>query len=171
MSNELISVKDVAKNLAQNRQYIFKIMRRLDIKDEKIKSSASRGQKISFITNNDYERIKEYLESSVDNTDTTQVQSNGFGVFYLIQLEPEHDPGRFKLGYATSIEERLRSHKTAAPLSKVIKTWQCKLLWEKTAIDSISHGYERLYTEVFRTDSIDEVLERCEAFFKVMPTI
>jgi hypothetical protein len=91
------------------------------------------------------------------------------GVFYLIQLEPEHDPGRFKLGFATNIEERLRSHKTAAPFSKVLKTWPCKLLWEKTAIECASQGCARLHTEVFRTESIDEVQSRCEQFFKLMP--
>lgn len=91
------------------------------------------------------------------------------GVFYLIQLEPEHDPGRFKLGFATNIEEGLRSHKTAAPFSKVLKTWPCKLLWEKTAIECASQGCVRLHTEVFRTESIDEVQSRCEQFFKLMP--
>ncbi len=93
------------------------------------------------------------------------------GVFYLIQLEPMHDPGRIKLGFATNIKERLRSHKTAAPFSKAVKTWPCKLLWEKTAIDSVSQGCEKLHTEVFRSKSIEVIQSRCEKFFALMPTI
>jgi hypothetical protein len=86
-------------------------------------------------------------------------------------LEPNHDPGRFKLGFATNIDERLRSHKTAAPFSKLLKTWPCKLLWEKTAIDCVSQGCIQIYTEVFRTESIDVVLSRCYQFFKLMPEV
>ena len=91
------------------------------------------------------------------------------GVFYLIQLEPEHDPGRFKIGFASNIDERLRSHRTVAPLCQIVKTWPCKPLWEKTAIDSVCAGYERLYTEVFRAPSLAEVESRCDRFFAVMP--
>jgi len=87
----------------------------------------------------------------------------------IIQLEPEHDLGRFKVGFATNIEERLRSHKTAAPFYKVLRTWPCKLLWEKTAMECASQGCVRLHTEVFRTDAIDEVQSRCEQFFGLMP--
>ena len=31
------------------------------------------------------------------------------GVFYLIQLEPQFDPGRFKVGFAANISDRLRA--------------------------------------------------------------
>lgn len=169
MSVETISVIDVAKALGKQKAHIFKILGRLGIETVKEKNSAAKGQKISYITSEDYERIKEYLAGSESESDVPATQPDVGGVFYLIQLEPEHDPGRFKLGFATNIEERLRSHKTAAPFSKVLKTWPCKLLWEKTAIECASQGCVRLHTEVFRTDSIEEVQSRCEQFFKLMP--
>jgi hypothetical protein len=169
MSVETISVIDVAKNLGKQKAHIFKILGRLGIETVKEKNSAAKGQKISYISTEDYERIKEYLAGAENEPDVSTMQLDIGGVFYLIQLEPEHDPGRFKLGFATNIEERLRSHKTAAPFSKVLKTWPCKLLWEKTAIECASQGCVRLHTEVFRTESIDEVQSRCEQFFKLMP--
>ncbi len=171
MSNDIVSIKDIAKILGKNRPYIFKIMTRLGIESVKQKSSGARGQKIAYITTEEYEQVKEFLADSSDNSDTSLIQTDKGGVFYLIQLEPEHDSGRFKVGFATNIEERLRSHKTAAPYSKVLNTWSCKLLWEKTAIDCVSQGCERLHTEVFRTDSVDNVLARCETFFKLMPEL
>ncbi len=169
MSVETISVIDVAKNLGKQKPHIFKILGRLGIETVKEKNSAAKGQKISYIRTEDYERIKEYLAGAEDEPVVSTTQPDVGGVFYLIQLEPEHDPGRFKLGFATNIEEGLRSHKTAAPFSKVLKTWPCKLLWEKTAIECASQGCVRLHTEVFRTESIDEVQSRCEQFFKLMP--
>jgi len=35
----------------------------------------------------------------------------------------------------------------------------------------VSEGYKRLHTEVFRTDSIDTVLGKCEQFFRLMPRL
>jgi hypothetical protein len=169
MSDEVISVIDVAKNLGKQKAHVFKVLGRLGIETLKEKSSDARGQKIAYITTDDYDRIREYLAEAEDDSDASATQPDVGGVFYLIQLEPEHDPGRFKLGFATNIEERLRSHKTAAPFSKVLNTWPCKLLWEKTAIECASQGCVRLHTEVFRTESIDAVLSRCEQFFKLMP--
>lgn len=172
MNNETISVIDVAKNFGKRSQSIFKIIGKLGIETVKEKSNGlSRGQAIAYITNDDYARVKEYLAGTINNSEVSVTQPDVGGVFYLIQLEPEHDPGRFKLGFATNIEERLRSHKTAAPFSKVLKTWSCKLLWEKTAIESVSQDCVRLHTEVFRSESIDEVQSRCEQFFKLMPKI
>jgi hypothetical protein len=166
---ETISVIDVAKNLGKQKAHIFKILGRLGIETIKEKSSSAKGQKIAYITTDDYTRVKEYLAGAEIDSDTPNSQPDVGGVFYLIQLEPEHDPGRFKLGFATNIEERLRSHKTAAPFSKLLKTWPCKLLWEKTAIECASQGCVRLHTEVYRTESIGEVQSRCEQFFKLMP--
>jgi hypothetical protein len=93
------------------------------------------------------------------------------GVFYLIQLEPEFDPGRFKVGFAAGMSERLRQLRCSAPFATVVRSWPCRRLWEKTAIESVSAGCERLHTEVFRTGSLDEIIERCERFFAVMPPV
>lgn len=171
MQEELISVIDVAKQLGRDKQYIFKIIKRLRISTVKHKNSDARGQSISFLTIADYELIKENLKSSDLDSICSPAELDTNGVFYLIQLEPTHDAGRFKVGFATNIEERLRSHKTAAPLLKLVKKWPCKLLWEKTAIECISQECERMHTEIFRTNSIDRVVERCDEFFGLMPKL
>ena len=93
------------------------------------------------------------------------------GVFYLLSLEPKSDPGRFKVGFATSLSERLRQLRCSAPFTTVVATWPCKRLWERTAIDSVGEGCERLHTEVFRTTSLEAVRERCDRFFALMPKI
>ena len=89
----------------------------------------------------------------------------------MIQLEPQFDPGRFKVGFTTNISERIRSHRTSAPFSAIIKQWSCKLLWEKTAIECMTQDCEQLHTEVFRTDNLNEVIGRGESFFGIMPSV
>ena len=93
------------------------------------------------------------------------------GVFYLIQLEPCHDPGRFKVGFASNLSERLRDHRCSAPLATVLAKWPCRPLWEKTAIDCVTQSCEQIHTEVFRTDDISAVQQRCEQFFSLMSDI
>ena len=93
------------------------------------------------------------------------------GVFYLIQLEADFDPGRFKVGFAAGMSERLRQLRCSAPFAAVVRTWPCRRLWEKTVIDSVAAGCERLHTEVFRTTSLDEIVARCERFFAIMPPV
>jgi len=173
MQEEMISVIDIAKKLSKRKQSIFKIMRKLNIETYKEKNTDSRGQLISYITKKDEKMISDYLRNTnikpTDGLPSSNLELNG--VFYLIQLEPTHDPGRFKVGFATSIEERIRKHKCSAPLLKIINKWPCKLLWEKTAIDCVTADCEQIHTEVFRTNSIDSVKDKCEMFFNIMPKI
>jgi hypothetical protein len=56
-------------------------------------------------------------------------------------------------------------------MCRVLQTWPCKLLWEKTAIEFITPECERLHTEVFRAATIESITERCEKFFSLAPLV
>lgn len=86
--------------------------------------------------------------------------SDDVGVFYVVQLEPEHDPTRFKAGFTTEMDGRLRKHRCSAPFALVLQTWPCKRTWERAAIDSTTVGCEQLHTEVFRAPDLDTVVAR-----------
>ena len=169
MPDDLISVIDIAHNHGKRKQSIFKLLKRLGIEQVKVRREDARGQLVSYISQDDYLLLQAELRSLHPESAAKNEVKSAPGVFYLIQLEPEHDPGRFKVGFASNVDERLRSHRTAAPMCQLIKTWPCKSLWEKTAIDSICAGYERLHTEVFRAPSLEEIEARCNRFFAVMP--
>jgi hypothetical protein len=177
MTEGTISVIDLAAQHGMRKQTVFKVLARLGIETVKRagNSKASRGQLIAYISGDDAQRFAEEVRSMADanrraaDGDGPDAAIPEQGVFYLLQLEPERDPGRFKVGFATSLPERLRTLKCSAPFTTVLATWPCKNLWEKTAIDCVTQGCERLHTEVFRTDSIDGVRQRCERFFELMP--
>ena len=177
MPDELIPVIDGATRLGTHKQTVFKVLKRLGISTTKQRSSAHRNQVIAFITEEDLARVAQELsplqgQSSQQTTDTGElVIGTDTGVFYLIQLEPDHDPGCFKVGFATSMPDRLRTLRCSAPFATVLRTWPCKVLWERTAMDCVAAGCDRLHTEIFRTESLDAVVTKCEQFFALMPQI
>lgn len=180
MTEHLISVKDFAEQYGLIRQTVFKVLKRLEIEPSKSRGgNQNRGQTISYITQDDARRILEALALSrsgqngqeADESEFTEAALYDVGVFYLLCLEPEHDPSRFKVGFASNLNERLRQHRCSAPFTQVVKTWLCRRLWEKTAIECVTEGCERLHTEVFRAPSLMAVEEKCERFFGLMPKL
>jgi len=175
MPDELISVAEFAGQLGKRKQTLFKVIRRLRIEPQKLRNSDRRGQRLSYITVDESRLIAAELRVNSETHDTGATASAAAsslgeqGVFYLLELEPEHDPGRFKVGFAVSMPERLRTLRCSAPFTTVVRTWPCKLLREKTAIDSVTQGCDQLHTEVFRTESIEPVVQRCDQFFSLMP--
>lgn len=164
----LISIGEIAGNHGRRRESVHNIVKRLGIETVKVKDANARGQKVSCITMEDYALLERHLTNSPPGDADRAVSHGGF---YLALLEPDLDPGRFKVGFATDVDERIRRHKTVAPLSKKVREWPCKLLWEKTAIECVTYGCEQLYTEVYRTNDIEEVIGRAEDFFRLMPQL
>jgi hypothetical protein len=180
MTDNLISVKEFAESNGLLRQTVFKVLKRLGIEPSKSRGgSQNRGQTISYITEHDARSVLEALAPSrnlqngqeAEETDLPEAALCDIGVFYLLRLEPEHDPNRFKVGFANNLNERLRQLRCSAPYTQVVKKWPCRRLWEKTAIECVTDGCERLHTEVFRAPSLETVEERCTKFFALMPQL
>lgn len=178
ISEDSVSVTDLAVQLGKRKQTVFKVILRLRIEPKKRRSAGRRGQLVSYVAAQESRLIAAELRSAAlpSSTDRTLITPPQYlpddqGVFYLFQLEPEHDPGRIKVGFAVSLPERLRTLRCSAPFTKVVRTWPCKVLWERTAIESVTAGCNQLHTEVFRTASIETVLQRCDQFFSLMPKL
>ncbi|NQV27523.1 MAG: hypothetical protein HQ518_24505 [Rhodopirellula sp.] len=176
MNDDRISVIEAAQAVGYGKQGVFKLLNRLGIETFKERSADHNGQAIAYISL-DYFRLLQSDVASRQGATTDDLELDGdslgldYGVFYLIKLEPTHDPGRFKVGFATNINERLRTHRCSAPFSQVAKTWPCKRLWERTAIDCVTATCEQLHTEVFRTDDLVGVITTCDNFFAIMPSL
>jgi T5orf172 domain-containing protein len=177
--NKGISIIDLAAELGKRKQTIHKVIRRLGISPTRATSPTSRGQLVSYITDGEARIVIETLSkvdrelptgNFCDESDRALVVTDSeLGYFYLMKCEPSHDPGRFKVGFATNVQERIRHLRTSAPYIVLERTWPCRRLWEKTAIECVTDGCERLGAEVFRAQSIDAVITKCETFFAQMP--
>ena len=172
---DLIAVAELADELGTYRATIFKIVKRLGIQPVKRRDSERGGQQIALVTAGEATAIREAFTTGRRSGDEASAGAMAFAAdewrFYLIQLEPEHDPGRFKVGFTTDLDGRLRHHRCSAPFTQYRKHWPCRRTWEQAAIDCMTAGLEQLHTEVFRGPSLDEVLARGNQFFSVMPGV
>ncbi len=170
-----IAMGELADELGVYKQTVFKIAKRLGIQPIKRRDATRGNQLIAFVTEVDAGAIRDGFAQGrragvQGNTDIVEFAPE-VGWFYLIQLEPEHDPGRFKVGFTTDLDGRLRHHRCSAPFAKYLKTWPCKRLWERATIDCLTAGAEQLHTEVFRASSLGQVIEKGDHFFSVMPSV
>lgn len=175
IGDNLISVIDVANHHGKHKQTVFKVLSRLGIETSKRRNSSNRNQLVSYITQEEFRLVGAELSIAVKRQqpggEEDDFVSAEVGFFYLVQLEPTLDACRFKVGFATNMPERLRALRCSAPYASVVKKWPCRRLWERTAIDCVTTGCEQLHTEVFRGTLLNEVVDRCEQFFSLMPTV
>lgn len=175
---DAVSILELADELQVRKQRIFKLLPRLGIAT-RLRRDPDRGnQNIATVSHQQASAIRRELarptiiisgDASLDSPATSLAEDPGH--FYLIQLEPSHDPGRFKVGFTVELDGRLQKHRCSAPFAKYVRTWRCRRVWERAAIDCATAGCERLHTEVFRADSLEGVAERADAFFQIMPRI
>jgi hypothetical protein len=179
-TQERIAIVDLADDLQVRKQRIFKILTRLNIHPAQRREQSRGNQNVATVSATDAVAIRaEILKSSglpvVGNSPlnggAAVFYSDDAGFFYVIQLEPAHDPGRFKVGFTMDLEGRLQKHRCSAPFSTYLNTWPCKRVWERAAIDCVTEACEKLHTEVYRTHSLEQLLIRAEAFFSLMPKL
>ncbi len=150
------------------RRHIEKMKKELGITPTKRKTKTSSGALVNCLNINDSNLFINYFETK-DKPVEESFQYSRFGFFYLIQLIPEFDPNRVKIGFADNVEKRLQEHKTSSPTAKLVKSWACKRSWDQAAMDSITRENCRLImNEVYEGD-IDAFIKRGEDFFSVMP--
>jgi hypothetical protein len=175
LTTKTIALGELADELGIYKQTVFKIANRLGIQTVKRREPTRGNQLIAFVTETDAaairDKVTEGRRSTVQSTSDNVEFAPDEGWFYLIQLEPEHDPGRYKVGFTTDLDGRLRHHRCSAPFATYLNTWPCKRLWERAAIDCLTAGSEQLHTEVFRAASLQNVKETGDRFFTTMPLV
>src|SRR5262249_44151531 len=127
-----VAVVDLADELQIRKQTVFKVMKRFGIHAVKRRESDRRGQLISVIRKAEADAVRDELRRTTSHirdgnssVGDTHYFSEDSGVFYVVQLEPDYDPGRFKVGFTTDIDGRLRHHRCSAPFAQCVKTWPC----------------------------------------------
>lgn len=175
MDSQRVPVIQLADELQVRKQTIFKIIRRLGIRHQRRRDPERGNQLVATLAAEEAALVRgELARSATSSTesgpDSISAEADA-GFFYLIELEPEHDPGRFKVGFTIDLDERLRKHRCSAPFARYRRTWTCRRTWERAAMDCTTGGCERLHTEVFRTMNLGTVIARADRFFELMPTV
>lgn len=164
-----VTLKDLAVELGIDRSNLRKYVLNHGLAPLSVRASGSRGQATLALTEADAEAVRALRHNEGFQDSGTPVE-NGEGHFYLVQLVPEFNPNRVKLGFALDANTRLDAHRTAAPTATLVKVWKCKRSWEGAAIASLTRvECELIANEVYECKSIDRLIARGDEFFGLMP--
>jgi hypothetical protein len=168
-NQEFISIKNLAKKMGMDRSHARRYILKLGIKPKKRRTSDSGNQLTLTVTQQEADVIIKNREDQ-GFTGSGHIVEFDIGFFYVIQLVPELDSRRIKLGFAVDLEDRLAQHRTAAPTAKVLKSWPCRRSWETTAMDCLSAISCRfILNEVFECDDLEGLIQRGDELFAVLP--
>jgi hypothetical protein len=168
-SDDYVSIKELAKRLGMDRSHARRYVLKLGYSFHKRRTPDSGSQLSVCVTSAEADEIASQ-RAEKGFTASTVVAISDVGVFYAIQLVPDLDPKRLKLGFAESLEQRLAQHRTAAPTARVLRAWPCKRSWELTVIDALTcEGCRLILNEVFECDELDALVNRGDAFFSMLP--
>jgi hypothetical protein len=170
MSNEdFISIKALSEKLGMDRSHARRFVLKLGIIPQKRRTHDSANQLTLTVTSTEAEKILEARRSLGFSEDRNIVESET-GVFYVIQLVPELDPKRIKLGYANDLADRLTQHRTSAPTAKVAASWPCKRSWETTVMDCLRViGCKHILNEVFECEDLDALIAQGARLAALLP--
>jgi len=175
MNEDYVLLKDLATEIGLDRSNARKYVLKAGFSMFKVRTPESRRQLTLALTPEDAETIKELRQSqgyAVGKHPGKAIIDNNCGWFYIIQLVPELEPGRVKLGFAGDVDARLQAHKTAAPTAELLKAWPSKRSWEPAIIASLTREHcELISDEVFTVDDLDSLIDRGNTFFSLLPTL
>jgi hypothetical protein len=170
--DDAVAVIDLADELQVRKQRLFKIITKLSIRTAQRRDPDRGNQNIATVSLAEANAIRDELAKSARASGYGgALPPDDAGFFYLIQLEPTHDAGRFKVGFTTDLDGRLQKHRCSAPFARYHKNWPCQRVWERAAIDCATDRCEQLHTEVFRAPILDTVAARADSFFALMPRV
>jgi hypothetical protein len=164
-----ISVKHLAEQLGMDRSHARRYVLKLGFKPQKRRTADSGSQLTLTVTTQEAETILKNRRDRGFTPEAKALESEA-GVFYVIQLVPELDAKRIKLGFAIDLNDRLVQHRTSAPTATVLKSWPCKRSWETTVMDCLSSvACRHILNEVFECDSLDDLTRKGDELFRILP--
>lgn len=169
MADEFVSIKDLARDIGMDRSHARRYILKLGLKPEKRRTPNSGGQLTLTLTTGEADFVRKKREENGFLDSSKPVQSD-VGVFYVVQVVPELDPTRIKLGFADDPDSRLNQHRTSAPTAQIIKSWPSRRSWESTAIDCLTgEGCKLIMNEVYECSNLERLLELGDSFFALLP--
>lgn len=166
---QLVPLRLLARELRVDRSHFRRYVVRLGITPQRRHTPDSGNKLVVTVTAGEADRIRAARREQGYDLPDGEVDET-VGIFYVVQLVPELDPNRVKLGFADDATNRLAQHRTAAPTAKLLKTWPCKRSWEWTVIDALSTaGCKLILNEVYECCDLARLLAHSDQFFAMLP--
>ena len=172
MEKKLITLKDLAQELGLDRSNMRKIVLGMGIEPGKVRSEDSRRQQTLAITREEADRVRSARSEAgfAPKNTLAEVRTANTGYFYLAVLDAEARPNRIKVGYTDNLDSRLDAYRTGNPEVSILRTWNCKRVWEPAAIAAVTNyeGCVQVAGEVFDCGDSDEMVSRGDKFFVLL---
>jgi hypothetical protein len=168
LDDDFVSLKQLAVEFSMDRSHMRKYVLKSGIQPHRRRTPDSGSQQTLALTPVEAESIRSKRREE-GFLGSHKLAAKEFGVFYLIQLVPELDPRRIKLGFADDIATRMGQHKTAAPTAALVKCWPCKRSWESTVIDCLSVECKLILSEVYECDDVTGLVDKADRLFALLP--
>ncbi len=167
--DQLVPLRLLARELRVDRSHFRRYVLRLGITPQRRHTPDSGKKLVVTVTAEEADRIRAARREQGYDLQTGEADET-VGVFYVVQLVPELDPNRVKLGFADDADTRLAQHRTAAPTARLLKTWPCKRSWEFTVIDALSTaGCKLILNEVYECCDLARLLAHGDQLFALLP--
>lgn len=170
--DKYVTLKEIANRIGLDRSNARKWLIAQGYEFARVRDNESR-QMVNALSIEDAERaIEERQRLGFDFANSAPALNkvdDGSGILYLIRLMPDIAPNRIKIGFATSLNSRLQSHRCTCPQLEVVKTWDCHRTFELAAMAAATNGGARLYGgEVYDVESVADVVTKLDAFFSLV---
>ncbi|MCY4612586.1 MAG: hypothetical protein OXB94_03065 [Nitrospira sp.] len=167
---ETITLKQLADEIGVDRSNMRKIVIRMGISPSKIRSKESRNQSTLAVSLEEAEQIRQHRLNAGFSVGSKQanIVSDDSGVFYLISPDPHARPHRIKMGFTSSLDNRLKTYQTISPDAALISQYPCRKSWESAALYAIGcmKGCTNVSGELYDCKDIDSLKKRATSFFK-----
>ena len=161
------TIHALADELGMDRSRARKYVLKLGIVPHKRRTPESRNQLVLHLTQEEAELVRRRRREA-GFTGLTRVEPTA-GFFYVVQLVPELDPIRIKLGFADDVARRLGEHHTSAPTALLLASWPCKRSWESTVMDCLAADCRLILNEVFECNAVDALRCKGAKLFAMLP--
>lgn len=169
ITSQYVTLGELAERIGLDRSNARKWVLKSGFSFFKVRDPRTGNQLVAAVTADEAETLME-LRQDQGYGATGKIINGEVGYFYVVQLVPDLDQRRIKLGFANDANSRLQAHRTSAPTAMLLKAWPCRRAWEEAAIASVTRIESRLIaSEVYECENTDSLLARGDAFFALMP--
>ncbi|HKB03627.1 MAG TPA: hypothetical protein VKD90_15495 [Gemmataceae bacterium] len=164
--DDFVSLAQLAAELGLDRMRLRDCVFRSGVRPRKIRVGRAGNGVALVITEQEAARFRAFHEYVAGRP----VPPGRAGYFLAVQLVPDLDPRRLKLGFTLDLRAWSVHFRVAAPTAVVAGCWRCRENWVATVIDCVSaRGCSAIADSVFNCDDVPELVARANALFGLLP--
>src|SRR5262249_39479637 len=88
---------------------------------------------------------------------------------YIIQLVPDLDPHRVRVGFADDLTAALARLRAGAPTAAVLRSWPCRSAWAAAAADCLTSKCRPFLGDVLECDDLNGLVAHGDRLFALLP--